>query len=135
MVEVSHGTQPPSTSVMSKTLSNGTLSLRFMQNAQRAKNNSEVKPDKAALVDDAEWHVPQNARDAWKKDPKIKVTGCWSGYTILCGFGGSFGSSSSSSDHMYEHIVNERISRMGAYRQHVRDGGSLPPTKTEGGNK
>ena len=50
---------------MSKTLSNGTLSLRFMQNAQRAKDNPEVKPDKATLVDDAEWHVPQNARDAW----------------------------------------------------------------------
>ena len=54
-----------SPSVMSKTLSNGTLSLRFMQNAQRAKNNSEVKPDQATLVDDAEWHVPQNVRDAW----------------------------------------------------------------------
>jgi len=50
---------------MSKTLSNGTLSLRFMQNAQRAKNHSEVKPDQATLVDDAEWHVPQNVRNAW----------------------------------------------------------------------
>ena len=50
---------------MSKTLSNGTLSLRFMQTAQRAKDNSEVKPNQAALVDSAEWHVPQNVRDAW----------------------------------------------------------------------
>ena len=51
--------------VMSKTLSNGTLSLRFMQNAQRAKNDPEVKPDQATLPDDAEWRVPQNVRDAW----------------------------------------------------------------------
>ena len=50
---------------MSKTLSNGTLSLRFMQNIRRAKDNPEVKPDQATLVDDAEWHVPQNVRDAW----------------------------------------------------------------------
>ena len=58
--------QPTSpSSVMSKTLSNGTLSLRFMQNAQRAKDNPEVKPDRATLADDAEWHVPQNVRDAW----------------------------------------------------------------------
>ena len=32
------------------------------------------------------------------EDPKIIVTSCRSGYTILCGFGGSFGDSSSSSD-------------------------------------
>ena len=54
-----------SSSVMSKTLSNGTLSLRFMQNAQRTKDPLEVKPGQASLVDDAEWHVPQNVRDAW----------------------------------------------------------------------
>ena len=54
-----------SSSVMSKTLSDGTLGLRFMQNAQRAKDNTEVKPDSATLVDDAEWYVPQNVRDAW----------------------------------------------------------------------
>lgn len=54
-----------SSSVMSKALSSGTLGLRFMQNAQRAKDDSEVKPDQATLVDDAEWHVPKNVRDAW----------------------------------------------------------------------
>ena len=60
------GDQPTSSSsVMSKTLSNGTLSLRFMQNAQRAKDSSEVKPVQASFVDDAEWYVPQNVRDAW----------------------------------------------------------------------
>lgn len=50
---------------MSKALSNGTLSLRFMQNAQRAKDSPEVKPDQPTFVDDAEWYVPQNVRDAW----------------------------------------------------------------------
>lgn len=50
---------------MSKTLSNGTLSLRFMQNVQRAKGNSDVEPDQATLTDDAEWYLPQNVRDAW----------------------------------------------------------------------
>lgn len=54
-----------SSSVMSKSLSNGTLSLRFMQNAQRAKDNSEVKPNQATIADDAEWHVPQNVWNAW----------------------------------------------------------------------
>ena len=63
-----------STSAMSKTLSNGTLSLRFMQNAQRAKGNSGVKPDKATLVDDAEWYVPQNARDAWTSASATAMT-------------------------------------------------------------
>lgn len=58
-------TSPSSVMSNSKTLSNGTLSLRFMQNAQRIKDNPEVKPDQATLADDAEWHVPQNVRDAW----------------------------------------------------------------------
>ena len=58
-------TSPSSVMSNSKTLSNGTLSLRFMQNAQRIKDNPEVKPDQATLADDAEWHVPQSVRDAW----------------------------------------------------------------------
>lgn len=36
-----------------------------MQNAERAKNPSGVKPEKGSLPDDAEWHVPQNVRDTW----------------------------------------------------------------------
>jgi hypothetical protein len=61
------GDQQPasSSSVMSKTLSNGTLGLRFMQNAQRSKSASEGKPEKGGLADDTEWHVPQNVRDTW----------------------------------------------------------------------
>lgn len=54
-----------SSSVMSKKLNNATLGLRFMQNAQRAKNPSEVIPVQASIPDDAEWHVPQNVRDTW----------------------------------------------------------------------
>ncbi|KAI0772429.1 hypothetical protein BD413DRAFT_545370 [Trametes elegans] len=48
-----------------KTLSNGTLSLRFMQNAQRAKLQAQVELEQAKIKDDAEWSVPQEVRDAW----------------------------------------------------------------------
>ncbi|RPD77210.1 hypothetical protein L226DRAFT_459187 [Lentinus tigrinus ALCF2SS1-7] len=48
-----------------KTLSNGTLSLRFMQNAQRAKLQAQVEAEQAKIKDDAEWSVPQDVRDAW----------------------------------------------------------------------
>ena len=54
-----------SSSVMSKKLNNGTLALRFMQNAQRAKNPPEVIPAQPSLSNDAEWHVPQKVRDLW----------------------------------------------------------------------
>jgi hypothetical protein len=54
---------------MSKKLNNSTLGLRFMQNAQRAKNPSEAtttpNTTQASPPDDAEWHLPQNVRDAW----------------------------------------------------------------------
>jgi len=53
---------------MSKTLSSGTLSLRFMQNAPRSKGSSEANLDPATLLDDAEWRVPQNVWDAWTSD-------------------------------------------------------------------
>jgi hypothetical protein len=49
-----------------KTLSNGTLSLRFMQNAQRAKQQSQVQLEEANINDDAEWHVSQEVRDSWR---------------------------------------------------------------------
>ena len=42
----------------SKTLSNGTLSLRFMQNAHRAKLQAQVELEQAKIKDDAEWSVP-----------------------------------------------------------------------------
>ena len=48
-----------------KTLSNGTLSLRFMQNAQRAKLQAQVEAEQAKVKDDAEWSVSQEVRDAW----------------------------------------------------------------------
>ena len=48
-----------------KTLSNGTLSLRFMQNAHRAKLQAQVELEQAKIKDDAEWSVPQEVRDAW----------------------------------------------------------------------
>jgi hypothetical protein len=50
---------------MSKTLSNGTLSLRFMQNAQRAKQQAQVELEKAKVKDEAEWEVSQEMKDAW----------------------------------------------------------------------
>ncbi|KAI0830286.1 hypothetical protein BC628DRAFT_1416584 [Trametes gibbosa] len=48
-----------------KSLSNGTMSLRFMQNAQRAKLQAQVELQQAKIKDDAEWSVSQDVRDAW----------------------------------------------------------------------
>ncbi|EIW56477.1 uncharacterized protein TRAVEDRAFT_99221, partial [Trametes versicolor FP-101664 SS1] len=48
-----------------KTLSNGTMSLRFMQNASRAKLQAQVELEQAKIKDDAEWSVSQEIRDAW----------------------------------------------------------------------
>ena len=48
-----------------KMLSNGTLSLRFMQNAQRAKMQAQVEAEQAKIKDDAEWEVSQEVKDAW----------------------------------------------------------------------
>ncbi|KAF8900115.1 hypothetical protein CPB84DRAFT_1747567 [Gymnopilus junonius] len=49
----------------SKGLSNSTLSLRFMQNAQRAKQLKEVELDRAEVQDDGKWEVSQAVRDSW----------------------------------------------------------------------
>lgn len=49
----------------SKSISTGTLSLRFMQNAHRAKQLKEVEPDRAEVKDDGMWEVSQAVRDAW----------------------------------------------------------------------
>lgn len=50
-----------------KTLSTGTLNLRFMQNARRAQQLSEVdvELDKAHVKDEAEWEVAPEIRKAW----------------------------------------------------------------------
>ena len=48
-----------------KTLSNGTLSLRFMQNAHRAKLQAQVEAAQAKIKDDAEWSVAPEVREAW----------------------------------------------------------------------
>lgn len=50
----------------SKTLSTGTLSLRFMQNAQRARNLVHAELEKAEVEDDARWEVgnAKEVRDA-----------------------------------------------------------------------
>jgi hypothetical protein len=48
-----------------KTLSKGTLSLRFMQNAHRAQNVALVEADRAKVKDDAEWEVMPEVRAAW----------------------------------------------------------------------
>ena len=49
----------------SKSISTGTLSLRFMQNAHRAKQLKEVELDRALVQDDGMWEVSQAIRDAW----------------------------------------------------------------------
>jgi hypothetical protein len=49
-----------------KTLSTGTLSLRFMQNAHRAKQLAEVEAEQAKVTDEAEWEVAKEVKDAWK---------------------------------------------------------------------
>jgi len=48
-----------------KTLSTSTLSLKFMQNAHRAKNLAAVQLERAEVKDDGEWEVAKEIRDAW----------------------------------------------------------------------
>lgn len=50
---------------MSKTLSNGTLGLRFMQNAQRAKQLKEVEHQRAEVADEGKWEISRAVQDAW----------------------------------------------------------------------
>jgi hypothetical protein len=59
-----------------KTLSTSTLSLKFMQNAHRARNLKEVQLERAEVKDDGEWEVAQEVRDAWGPE-----TTC-----VCCGF-------------------------------------------------
>ncbi|KAJ2921916.1 hypothetical protein H1R20_g15176, partial [Candolleomyces eurysporus] len=48
-----------------KTLSTGTMNLRFMQNALRAQQIQAAELPKAEIKDDGQWEVPQAVRDAW----------------------------------------------------------------------
>ncbi|THH20346.1 hypothetical protein EUX98_g8595 [Antrodiella citrinella] len=48
-----------------KQLSNGTMGLRFMQNAQRAKQQAQVEHEHAKVQDEAEWEVPQDLKEKW----------------------------------------------------------------------
>lgn len=52
-----------------KTLSTGTLSLRFMQNANRAKHLKEFELDRAEVVDAGKWEIGQDIRDTWGPIP------------------------------------------------------------------
>jgi len=59
----------PST-IMSKSLSNGTLSLRFMQNALLRQNLQEIELKRAEIKDEGKWEVAQDIKDAWGKQPR-----------------------------------------------------------------
>ncbi|KAK0458446.1 uncharacterized protein EV420DRAFT_1479717 [Desarmillaria tabescens] len=48
-----------------KTLSNGTLSLRFMQNAHRAQQLKEVELEKAKVKESDQWAIPQEIQESW----------------------------------------------------------------------
>ena len=48
-----------------KALSSGTLSLKFMQNAHRAKHLAHVEAEQAQVKDEAEWEVSKEVRESW----------------------------------------------------------------------
>ena len=41
------------------------MGLRFMQNAQRAKQQAQVELEQAKVKDEAEWEVSQEVKEAW----------------------------------------------------------------------
>ena len=57
----------------SRALSNGTLSLRFMQNALRAKQQGLSDLERAKVKDEAEWEVSKEIREAWGLASSSKV--------------------------------------------------------------
>ncbi|KAJ7305558.1 hypothetical protein DFH08DRAFT_902720 [Mycena albidolilacea] len=57
-----------------KTLSTSTLSLKFMQNAHRAKHLAEVQLERAEVKDDGEWEVAKEIRDAWGPETTQSVS-------------------------------------------------------------
>lgn len=50
---------------MSKSLSNGTLSLKFMQNALRRQQLQEVELERAEIKDEGKWEVGPEVKEAW----------------------------------------------------------------------
>lgn len=60
-----HNQNIPTPTMVEKTLSSGTLNLRFMQNARRAQQLPPVDPEQARVKDDAEWEVSPEIREAW----------------------------------------------------------------------
>lgn len=48
-----------------KTLSAGTLNLKFMQNAIRSQQIQAVELPKAQVKDEGEWEVSREVREAW----------------------------------------------------------------------
>ncbi|KAE9406664.1 hypothetical protein BT96DRAFT_971690 [Gymnopus androsaceus JB14] len=57
-----------------KKLSTGTLSLKFMQNAQRAKQLKEVELEKAPVEDDGQWEVAKEIRESWGPTESERIT-------------------------------------------------------------
>ena len=52
------------------TLSNGTLSLKFMQRALIAENKAPVEAEKAETVDDSKWFIDPAAQHATSAGPQ-----------------------------------------------------------------
>lgn len=48
-----------------KTLSNGTLSLKFMQRKANVGSSSNVHLIQAKVADEAEWDIGREVREAW----------------------------------------------------------------------
>ena len=68
----------------SKSLSNSTLSLRFMQNAQRARQQAAADAERAKVKDEAEWEVSREIREVWGLAASSKATNrCVIRYIIL----------------------------------------------------
>lgn len=63
-----------------KKLSTGTLSLKFMQNAQRSKQLKEVELDKAPVEDDGQWEIAKEIRESW--GPPVESERVFSTYTL-----------------------------------------------------
>ena len=59
----------------SKTISNGTMGLKFMQNALRQQKMKEVQQfEKAEVKDEGEWEVSKAVREAWGVPGNSKQT-------------------------------------------------------------
>lgn len=63
-------TQMPPPTRKPGTLSNGTLSLKFMQRALIAENKAPVEAEKAEKVDDSKWFIDPAAQHATWAEPQ-----------------------------------------------------------------